>query len=239
MSEDTPPSGISRRTLLVGGGSAIVGAGLGVGGTTLVRPNRRSPTLWSPPERTGAPPVSGLHLQFGSDAAHEVVASWHTTDAVHNPRILLGTPVAGFGRTVPAETRTYRDAKSGTEVRVNHARLNNLSPDTDYVYAAVHDGTTPELGTVRTAPLGRNQLCFTSFGDQATPTIGKLVGTTFVSDNLGSPAAGDTTAAIERVGPLFNLVNGDLCYANLAVDRIRSLSDWFENNSRSARYRPW
>ena len=33
--------------------------------------------------------------------------------------------------------------------------------------------------------------------------------------------------------------NGDLCYANLAQDRIRTWSDWFENNSRSARYRPW
>jgi len=41
------------------------------------------------------------------------------------------------------------------------------------------------------------------------------------------------------VAPLFHLVNGDLCYANLATDRIRTWSDWFENNSRSARYRPW
>jgi 3',5'-cyclic AMP phosphodiesterase CpdA len=63
--------------------------------------------------------------------------------------------------------------------------------------------------------------------------------TSYRSDNLGSPAAGDTTTAIERIGPLFNLVNGDLCYANLAHDRIRTWSDWFENNTRSARYRPW
>ena len=57
--------------------------------------------------------------------------------------VMLGMPGDGFGRTVAAETRTYRDAKSGTEVRVNHARLTNLSPDTDYIYAAVHDGATP------------------------------------------------------------------------------------------------
>jgi len=44
---------------------------------------------------------------------------------------------------------------------------------------------------------------------------------------------------IERIAPLFHLVNGDLCYANLSTDRIRTWSDWFTNNSRSARFRPW
>ena len=148
-------------------------------------------------------------------------------------------PVGRFGRTVAARTVTYRDAKSASEVRVNHARFSDLEPGTDYVYAALHDGATPQLGTVRTGPSGRGAFTFTSFGDQATPTVGKLVGTSYANDNLGSPAAGDITAAVERIGPLFNLVNGDLCYANLAQDRIRTWSDWFENNSRSARYRPW
>ena len=165
--------------------------------------------------------------------------SWHTTDAVRNPRVMLGTPASGFGRTVAAETRTYRDAKSSTEVRVNHARLTGLTPDTDYVYAAVHDGAEPESGTVRTAPSGRKPLRFTSFGDQSTPTLAKLPDGRYATDNIGSPAAADTTLAIERLGPLFNLVNGDLCYANLAQDRIRTWSNWFENNTRSARYRPW
>ena len=92
---------------------------------------------------------------------------------------------------------------------------------------------------MRTAPSGRKPLRFTSFGDQSTPTLAKLPDGSYGSDNIGSPAAGDTTLAIERIGPLFNLVNGDLCYANLAHDRIRTWSDWFENNTRSARYRPW
>ncbi len=107
------------------------------------------------------------------------------------------------------------------------------------MYAAVHDGASPEPGTIRTAPSGRKPLRFTSFGDQGTPTLGELSDGTYVSDNVGTPAAGDTTLAIERLGPLFNLVNGDLCYASLARDRIRTWSDWFECNSRSARYRPW
>ncbi len=45
-----------------------------------------------------------------------------------------------------------------TEIRVHHGRLTNLAPDTDYVYAAVHDGASPEVGTVRTAPRGRAPL---------------------------------------------------------------------------------
>ncbi|SRX95618.1 hypothetical protein MSP7336_03887 [Mycobacterium shimoidei] len=229
--------GIRRRNLLTAGAAAILGVGVGGAGATLLRPS--GPGLWTQPDRSGAPPVGGLHLQFGKNAARQVVVSWHSTDPVGNPRVMVGTPTSGFGSTVQAQTRTYRDAKSGTEVRVNHAVLDNLTPDTEYIYAAVHDGAEPELGTVRTAPSGRKPLSFTSFGDQATPTLGRLNGTTYVSDNLGSPAAGDTTAAIERIAPLFNLVNGDLCYANLAHDRIRTWSDWFENNTRSARYRPW
>jgi Purple acid Phosphatase, N-terminal domain/Calcineurin-like phosphoesterase len=235
-----PAPGISRRTLLTtGAATTVVGAGLGAGAVALFGSSGRGPSLWTRPDRSGAQPVGGLHLQFGRDASAEVVVSWHTTDPVSNPRVMAGTSTAGFGRTVPAETRTYRDAKSKTEVRVHHARLDNLAPDTDYVYAAVHDGTNPELGTVRTAPSGRSPLRFTSFGDQATPTLGRLSKKSYGSDNLGSPAAGDITTAIEKISPLFNLVNGDLCYANLAHDRIRTWSDWFDNNTRSARYRPW
>lgn len=231
-------SAINRRTLLTAGGSAVVGASVGFGGATWLT-RRRAPTFWPQPNASGAPPVEGLHLQFGKNAASEVVVSWQTLDPVGDPRVMLGTPAEDFGRTVPAQTRTYRDAKSHREVRVNHARLVGLAPDTDYVYAAVHDGATPELGTVHTAPLGRSPLRFTSFGDQSTPTLTSSAGNTSGSDHYGSAAAAYTTTAIERVAPLFNLVNGDLCYANIAQDPIGTWSDWFRTNSQSARYRPW
>jgi hypothetical protein len=246
MSDDPEQSrpGITRRRLLAASATSAVvgmgvGAGVGVGGAALLWSNPHGPALLRQPDRHGAPPVFGLHLQFGKNAGTEVVVSWHTTEAVGNPRVMLGTPGAGFGRTVVAETRTYRDAKSNNDVRVNHAHLTDLTPDTDYVYAAVHDGAEPAQGTVRTAPQGRKPLRFTSFGDQSTPTLDKMPDGTYSTDNIGSPAAGDITLAIERLGPLFNLVNGDLCYANLAQDRIRTWSNWFENNTRSARYRPW
>lgn len=237
MSDDS--RGISRRRLLTTAATSAVLGGVGVGGASVLWSRPSGSGVWYQPDRSGAPPVGGLHLQFGRNAATEVVVSWHTTDAVGNPRVMLGTPASGFGTTVAAQTRTYRDAKSNTEVRVNHARLTNLTPDTDYVYAAVHDGANPELGTIRTAPTGRKPLRFTSFGDQGTPTLGKLVNGKYVNDNNGTPAAADTTSAIERMTPLFNLVNGDLCYANLSQDRIRTWSDWFDNNTRSARHRPW
>src|SRR5436305_8929864 len=124
MADESPPTsnagpapGIKRRTLLAtGAATTIVGAGLGAGAVALFGSPGTGPSLWTRPDRTGAQPVGGLHLQFGRDASSEVVVSWHTTDPVSNPRVMLGTPTAGFGRTMPAETRTYRDAKSGAEV---------------------------------------------------------------------------------------------------------------------------
>jgi 3',5'-cyclic AMP phosphodiesterase CpdA len=238
---ETVESSVTRRTA-IGAGllTAVGGVAVGAAGVALTQ-SKTAPGAagWPAPGRGDASRVAGLHLQFGADAATEIVVSWHTAEAVRSPRVMFGTPQGGFGSTVTAETRTYRDALSGREVRVNHARLTNLMPDTDYVYAAVHDGTAPELGAFRTAPRGRAAFTFTSFGDQSTPTLNHAAGTGYVSDNRGSPAAGDVTTGIERIGPLFNLVNGDLCYANLSADRIRAWSDWFDNNSRSARHRPW
>jgi 3',5'-cyclic AMP phosphodiesterase CpdA len=100
----------------------------------------------------------------------------------------------------------------------------------------------------RTAPRGRARFTFTSFGDQATPTLGKkykppegvtIASPPYVNDNLGSPAAADTVLGVERLQSLFHLLNGDLCYANMAEDRVRTWWDFWENNSRSARKRPW
>src|SRR6201992_1234572 len=110
------PSGISRRALLTTGATAaIVGAGAGAAGVALLGSPGRGPSLWSRPDQSGAQPVGGLHLQFGKDASTEVVVSWHTTDPVHDPRVMMGTATSGFGQTVQAETRTYRAPKANTE----------------------------------------------------------------------------------------------------------------------------
>jgi 3',5'-cyclic AMP phosphodiesterase CpdA len=209
-------------------------------------------TAEAAPEAASAPPVSGLHLQFGADAASEMTASWHTPERVGRPRVLLGRLDGRLEQAAEAHESSYLDAKSGQRVFAWHARMRGLQADTPYMYAALHDGAPPQFGAFRTAPRGRARFTFTSFGDQGTPTLGRpwtppegvelpphLSIPVWVNDNLGSAAAGDTTAGVERLKPLFHLFNGDLCYANLAQDRVRAWRDFWDNNSKSARNRPW
>ena len=222
----------SRRKLLAAaglGGAALVAASIIGSGEAVAMP--APPAAPNP----ATPPVAGLHLQFGSDASSEVVVSWHTLQPVQKPRVLLGLLDGKLEQTVEARPTSYADAKSRKVVYAYHAKIGRLKPDTAYLYSAVHDGAKPEFGTFRTSPRGRAALSFTSFGDQGTPTLGKkfeppegmkLASTLFVNDNLGSPAAGDTTLGVERLQPLFHLFNGDLCYANLAEDRVRTWWDF-------------
>ena len=230
---------LSRRRLLAAAG--LTGAAAAVGALA-------AEVSHGPASAPAAPPVSGLHLQFGADASSRMVVSWHTLSPVKNPRVLLGRLDGRLEKTAAAATVSYVDGKSGQAVFAHHATLDGLAPDTSYLYGALHDGVTPSFSTLRTAPRGRAAFTFTSFGDQGTPTVGKVftppAGVTlprqvYVNDNLGSPAAGDTTMGVERVAPLFHLFNGDLAYANLAHDRVRAWWDFWENNSRSACRRPW
>jgi hypothetical protein len=241
---DTGPNlELSRRKLLtaagIGGGAAVAASLIGTGAA-------RAAT--TSPDSVTAPPVTGLHLQFGSDASSEMVVSWHTLQSVRNPRVMLGHPDGKFERVVEAKETSYTDAKSGQLVCAYHARIGQLRANTSYLYGAHHDGAEPEFDTFRTSPSGRARFTFTSFGDQGTPTLGKtyrppegvtIANPPYVSDNLGSPWGADTTLGVERLQPLFHLFNGDLCYANLANDRVRTWWDFWENNSRSARKRPW
>jgi len=205
-----------------------------------------SPLLLRQPEKLGAPPVDGLHLTFGADPARQMTASWSTVTPVGNARVRFGTLDGGYGREIQAEVLTYIDAMSSREVYTYHARMQDLNPDTSYIYAALGDGVLPDGGSFTTAPVGRSAFTFTSFGDQAVPTTTWTPGTgsaanTFTSslNGLASPAAGDIVAGIEQVRPLFHLLNGDLCYANLTPDRVRTWNQFFANNTRSARQRAW
>jgi 3',5'-cyclic AMP phosphodiesterase CpdA len=230
-----PDLGLSRRRLL----AAAVAAG------AIAPLAARAAEV--EPGQVPATPVAGMHLQFGADASSQIVVSWHALQKVSHPRVLLGRMDGRLEQTVDAVTVSYVDAKSGVTVFVYHASLNHLRPDTAYLYAATQDGAEPAFASFRTAPRGRAAFTFTSFGDQGTPTLGRVIGQVggafpgvqYGNDNLGSPAAGDTTMGVERIKPLFHLFNGDLCYANLAHDRVRTWWDFWENNTRSARNRPW
>jgi len=237
---------LSRRKLLAAaglGGAALVAAALAGRGNADAAPLPHQAT-----DPVATPPVAGLHLQFGADASSDMVVSWHTLQPVQNPRVVLGQLDGKLEQTVEAKAASYLDAKSSQHVYAYHAKLTGLEADHAYLYGAMHDGAEPEFATFRTAPRGRAPFTFTSFGDQGTPTLGKkfvppegvtIQNIPFVNDNLGSPAAGDTTLGVERLRPLFHLFNGDLCYANLAEDRVRTWWDFWDNNSRSARKRPW
>ena len=237
---------LSRRRLLTGAG---LGGGAAMAASLIGAASAAAETAGAPrPDAAATPPVAGLHLQFGADAAAEMVVSWHTLQPVRGARVMVGRLDGRFERTVQATPVSYSDAKSGQVVHAYHAKVGGLRADTAYHSAALHDGAEPEFGTFHTAPRGRAAFTFTSFGDQGTPTLGKVytppagaaaTGPGYVNDNLGSPAAGDTTLGVERLRPLFHLFNGDLCYANLAQDRVRTWWDFWENNSRSARKRPW
>jgi hypothetical protein len=246
MREDEKLPLLSRRSLIALGttGAAATGAVL-LGGSPAAAATSTAagPLLLSRPEKLGAPPVEGLHLTFGADPATQMVVSWTTHRSVPRPRVSYGTLEGGFGHTVPAETRTYVDGQSGFTVYTHHATLTGLRAGQYYTYVALHDGGRPDAGTFQTAPRGRAPFTFTSFGDQAVPQV------TWQPDGNGgyvtglnannTPANADIVTGIEQVDPLFHLLNGDLCYANLDPDRVRTWNGFFANNTRSARYRAW
>jgi len=162
---------LSRRKLLaaagIAGGAAVAASFIGTSGA-LAAPG-------APPSHDPLtpPPVTGLHLQFGADAASEMVVSWHALQSVRNPRVMLGTLDGKLDRVVAAKETSYIDAKSGQVVYAYHAKIGQLQAGSSYLYGASHEGAAPEFGTFRTAPRGRARFTFTSFGDQATPTLGK------------------------------------------------------------------
>src|SRR5215472_15358659 len=149
---------LSRRKLLAAAGIA---SGVAVA-TTLVGPGvaLAAPDMAPVADPLTTPPVAGLHLQFGTDAASEMVASWHTLQPVHNPRIMLGGLDGKLERVIPAKEASYKDAKSGQTIYAYHAKIDQLKDDAAYLYGALHDGAAAEFGTFRTAPRGRAAFTF-------------------------------------------------------------------------------
>src|SRR5258708_7898108 len=186
------------------------------------------------PDEAGAPAPEQVHLQFGADAAAQVAVSWAASAAVARPRLRLGRTCGQPGIQVDADERVYTDALTGETVFTYHARIGSLEPGTQYAYEVLHDGSSPVPGTFRTGPRGRSgPFRFTSFGDHAIPGP--------VGDGKGphSPNAGYVVTAVERLDPLFHLLNGDLCYANNSDQPVATWTSYFANITRSARHRPW
>ena len=214
---------VPRRTILKAGAA-----------TTLAL---AAPVFWRRPASAASSQPAQLHLAFGDDAARAMTVSWTTTGSVANPRVLYGPTTSTLDGVVAANTLTYVDSVSGTEVFCHHARLVGLTPGSAYAYAVTHDGATPVMSAFHTAPIGRAAFRFTSFGDQCTGTTG---------DALAAPQGSWLVDQVEAADPLFHTINGDLSYANTmgagsnpAYDRAQVWDHWFTNNARSAANRPW
>lgn len=195
---------------------------------------RHSGPLVRQPAARGAPRPQELHVQFGADAARQAVVSWASSRPASRPHLRVGTPQDGTGSTVEAVERNYADTLTGERVWAYHCPLGELQPDTVYVYEAVHRGAPPAGGSFRTGPDGRaGTFRFTSFGDHGIPEpVGLGLGPS-------SPNARHVVDSVEAAEPLFCLVNGDLSYANASDAPLSTWTSWFDNVTRSARYRPW
>jgi len=174
-----------------------------------------------------------IHLTFGADPATSMTVSWASPDQAPGARVLLHGP--HLPRTeVPAVQRTYIDGLNGDSVWTYHAELAHLAPDTEYSYVVTADNDsapTPFAGSFRTAPSGPARFRFTSFGDLATPNTAWVL-------SYGQSAY--AVAAVESFSPLFHLLNGDLCYADLnPTVQPEVWRDFGNNNQTSAAFRAW
>jgi len=193
------------------------------------------------PDSAGAPAPEQVHVQFGADASTQVSVSWAAPAPVARPRLRIGLPTrpgtpprTPAGCQVEAAELVYTDALTGETVFTYHASASGLEPGSQYIYEVLHDGSPPVAGTFSTAPRGRSApFRFTSFGDHSIPAPVGLGG------GPHSPNARYVVDAVDRLDPLFHLLNGDLCYANASDAPVATWASYFGNITRSARHRPW
>ena len=185
-----------------------------------------------------APPADGtpeqIHLTWGEDPTSIVFVSWASLAEAVNPRVILRHPPSA-DKTIRAVQRSYTDGLNGQTVFTYHARLDGLKAGSTYRYAVTADNdrnrAQPFSATFQTAPRGRAPFRWTSYGDLATPI------TSWV---LSSPQSRHAVRAVEQFQPLFHLLNGDLCYANLNPAAQPAVWADFGNNVQvSAANRPW
>jgi hypothetical protein len=160
-----------------------------------------------------------------------MTVSWATATSVSRPRVRPGSARGGFGRVIPAGTRSYTDGVNGVQTITQHAQISGLEPGASYVYEVLSDGAAPVQGTFRTAPAGRVPFRFTSFGDigSGNPVWSKA--------SLNAITA---TNQVEQFDPVVHLLNGDLSYANVNQATMPAVwADFLNNTMPSAMHRPW
>jgi Purple acid Phosphatase, N-terminal domain/Calcineurin-like phosphoesterase len=215
---------VSRRGFVTGAG--ITGVAAAASPLALFAANAAGASADGTPEQ--------IHLTWGDDPSSTVFVSWASPAQSVNPRVNLQRSAA-VGDTIHAVQRTYTDGLNGQTVFTYHAKLEGLQPDSTFRYSVTADndrkGRRPFTASFHTAPRGRAPFRWTSYGDLATPV------TSWV---LSSPQSRYAVEAVERFEPLFHLLNGDLCYANLNPTAQPAVWADFGNNTQvSAALRPW
>lgn len=206
--------GLSRRTLLTGAAAAFGGVALG-------------PTLWARPARA-AVPIQGVHLGYGSNAAHGLAVSWATETRVPGCVLEIGLDDT-YGLTIRTEER--RAGSHATSY--HHATVDELDPGTLYRYRIRHDGGGVAVGAFRTAPKAPGPFRFATFGD-----MGVSAESAMIVDQL------------TRLAPDFCFVVGDLCYADKSGGSSNPVTaslpndpkvwdDWLRQIQPSAAVAPW
>ncbi|HMD94815.1 MAG TPA: metallophosphoesterase family protein [Trebonia sp.] len=216
--------GLSRRHMLTAGGAgllAVAATGAAAVPASAATTGRADASSAGTPEQ--------IHLTWGNDPARSVVVSWASPGQADRPRVHIGE------RVIPAEERVYTDGLNGQTTYTYHARIDRLRPGRTYAYAVTADNDADEAdpfsATFTTAPEGRAKFRFTSFGDLATPNTAWVL-------SYGQSAY--AVGAVESFQPLFHLLNGDLCYADLnPMAQPAVWRDFGNNNQSSAANRPW
>jgi hypothetical protein len=175
-----------------------------------------------------------IHLTWGADPATSAVLSWGSPAQAVNPRVIL-RDASGVNRIIHAVQRTYTDGLNGQIVFTYHAQLEKLQQDSTNYYQVTADNdrnrTRPFGAAFQTAPVGRVPFRWTSYGDLATPVT---------SWAYSSNQSRYAVQAVESFKPLFHLLNGDLCYANMNPAAQPAVwADFGNNVQASAAHRPW
>jgi hypothetical protein len=206
-----------------------------------------------------------LLLTWGADPATSVTVSWSAPGTVAQPAPTLAystSPITAAhpGRVVklprpkpldvtrrygPAASVSFSDGLNGQTTYFYHVQLTGLRPGTRYHYQVSDGAATPSVAgaSFETAPAGRARFRFSSYGDLSTPSWDLNA-----SGNIWHESCDNAyyaVSAIENPGdgrgaPLFHLLNGDLCYANLDILNAPGVwRDFGVNIARSAANRPW
>jgi alkaline phosphatase D len=239
---------VTRRGFLkvsIGVGALVGASSLGLNYAWVEGAFADGPT--NPIPSSGTAPEQ-VHMTFGADPTSDITVSWLApgTVAMPAPTLVYSTsPISVGNPGTPAgiDAVSFTDGANGETVYAYHAALSGLSAATPYYYE-ISDGATPVpntfSSTFTTAAKDSERVAwaFTSFGDVSTPT-GDL-NTSTITWNESSDNSYFAVNAVESQQPLFHLLNGDLCYANLNYNSQPDVWRDFGNNiQRSAANRPW